>query len=410
MEKRNVPRLRFDGFEDEWKEYKLGNIINYKKGFAFKSKDYLDSGVRIIKISDTTTDSISDEGNTFLNESELNKFEQWKLKTNDILVSTVGSRPPLYSSMVGKIVRVPEKCNGSLLNQNLVRLESIHGFNNDIVYNILKKPYYTKYIENICRGNANQVSITLEDLFSFKIKLSTLEEQTKIANFLSNVDNIIEEQEGKVKDLEQYKKGMMQKIFKQEVRFRDENGGDYTDWEEKFAGDMFYNISDKNHNGKLDVLSVTQDRGVILRKDLDIDIKFDTESVKNYKKVNVGDFIISLRSFQGGFELSNIEGIVSPAYTIFNFKEEKNNCRYFYYIFKSELFIRKLSGLIYGIRDGKAISFNDFRTMKFKCPCLEEQTKIANFLSNIDNVIEEEKKKVEDLKLWKKGLLQQMFV
>lgn len=138
------------------------------------------------------------------------------------------------------------------------------------------------------------------------------------------------------------------------------------EWIKYKADDLFINISDKKHNGELNVLSVTQDKGVLLREELEIDIKFDIESVKNYKRVKAGDFIISLRSFQGGFEISNQEGLISPAYTVFNFKDsEKFNSKYFSYIFKSSRFIKKLAGLIYGVRDGKAISFTDFKTMTF---------------------------------------------
>ncbi|PWX67231.1 restriction endonuclease subunit S [Clostridium perfringens] len=407
---RNVPKLRFKGFEDEWKEYRLGDLVNYKKGFAFKSDYYVNEGIRIIKISDTTEDSISEIGSTFINSSHFEKFIEWKLSKDDIIVSTVGSRPPLYSSMVGKIVKVPYICDGTLLNQNLVKLIP-NNIVNDFLYNILKRPNYTNYIENICRGNANQVSITLDDLFEFKIIFPLLQEQEKIANFLSKVDSIIEKQEKKVQYWNSYKRGMMQQIFSQKIRFKDENGRDYPEWEEKKAGDLFINISNKDHNGDIDVLSVTQDRGVLLRKDLEIDIKFDNESLKNYKKVMPGDFIISLRSFQGGFEISNQQGLISPAYTVFNFNEkDKFNSKYFAHLFKTKTFIRKLSGFIYGIRDGKAISFTDFKTMKLLYPCLEEENKIVNILSKVDNIIEKENQKLEELKQWKKGLLQQMFV
>ncbi|MDZ5253771.1 restriction endonuclease subunit S [Clostridium sp. LIBA-8841] len=182
------------------------------------------------------------------------------------------------------------------------------------------------------------------------------------------------------------------------------------EWKKYKADDLFINISDKKHNGELNVLSVTQDKGVLLREELEIDIKFDVESVKNYKRVKAGDFIISLRSFQGGFEISNQEGLISPAYTVFNFKDsEKFNSKYFSYIFKSSRFIKKLAGLIYGVRDGKAISFTDFKTMTFFCPSLEEQEKIANFLSKVDSIIEKQEKKVEYWNSYKKGMMQKIF-
>ena len=182
------------------------------------------------------------------------------------------------------------------------------------------------------------------------------------------------------------------------------------EWIKYKAENLFENISDKNHNGELNVLSVTQDKGVMLRSELDIDIKFDTNSLKSYKKVKDGDFIISLRSFQGGIETSNQVGLISPAYTVFNFNEKnKFNTKFMGYIFKSENFIRKMSGLIYGIRDGKAISFKDFSTMNFKIPSLQEQERIANFLTKVDKIIEKQDEKVKNLEKYKKGMMQKIF-
>ena len=182
------------------------------------------------------------------------------------------------------------------------------------------------------------------------------------------------------------------------------------EWIKYKAENLFKNISDKNHNGELNVLSVTQDKGVVLRSELDIDIKFDINSLKSYKKVKDGDFIISLRSFQGGIETSNQVGLISPAYTVFNFNEKnKFNTKFMGYIFKSENFIRKMSGLIYGIRDGKAISFKDFSTMNFKIPSLQEQERIANFLTKVDKIIEKQEEKVKNLENYKKGIMQRIF-
>lgn len=182
------------------------------------------------------------------------------------------------------------------------------------------------------------------------------------------------------------------------------------EWTKYKAENLFENISDKNHNGELNVLSVTQDKGVVLRSELDIDIKFDINSLKSYKKVKDGDFIISLRSFQGGIETSNQVGLISPAYTVFNFNEKnKFNTKFMGYIFKSENFIRKMSGLIYGIRDGKAISFKDFSTMNFKIPSLQEQERIANFLTKVDKIIEKQDEKVKNLENYKKGMMQKIF-
>jgi type I restriction enzyme, S subunit len=161
----------------------------------------------------------------------------------------------------------------------------------------------------------------------------------------------------------------------------------------------------------LAVLSVTQNRGTVLREELSIDIKYDRANLVNYKRVKQDDFIISLRSFQGGIDRSNHDGLVSPAYTIFYLSEpEKHDPKYFGLFFKSRNFINRLNTLIYGIRDGKAIGFNDFAGLLLYIPKKPEQTKIATFLTLFDRKIKKEKEKLDALREQKKGLLQQMFV
>lgn len=191
-----------------------------------------------------------------------------------------------------------------------------------------------------------------------------------------------------------------------QLRFKEFRG----DWETKKAKELFESISDKKHNGDLEVLSSTQDRGVIPRSKLNIDIKFEQNNLTSYKKVKESDFIISLRSFQGGIEHSHYTGLVSPAYTVFNFKNNIDlNYKFFAEIFKTQNFINKLNTLTYGIRDGKAISFKDFSDVKLNFPRKEEQEKIASFFSLIDDKISLQSDKVEALKDYKKGMMQKIF-
>lgn len=190
------------------------------------------------------------------------------------------------------------------------------------------------------------------------------------------------------------------------LRFKEFSG----DWNSKKAKELFESISDKKHNGDLEVLSSTQDRGIIPRSKLNIDMKFEKNNLTSYKKVKESDFIISLRSFQGGIEHSHYTGLVSPAYTVFNFKNNIDlNCNFFAEIFKTQNFINKLNTLTYGIRDGKTISFKDFSDVKLNFPSKEEQEKIASFLSLIDDKIALQSDKVEALKEYKKGMMQKIF-
>ena len=180
-------------------------------------------------------------------------------------------------------------------------------------------------------------------------------------------------------------------------------------WEQRKSKELFINISDKHHP-ELPVLSATQDNGMVYRQDLDIDIKYDEESLDNYKKVSPSDFVISLRSFQGGFEMSDKLGITSPAYTIFNFKSPNNQNPVFWkFLFKRYDFIESLKRVTFGIRDGKAISFKQFGDTKPSFPQLKEQQLIADILSKLDKTItlhEEQHRQLEQLK---KALLQKMF-
>ncbi len=143
---------------------------------------------------------------------------------------------------------------------------------------------------------------------------------------------------------------------------------------------------------------MTQDKGVILRESCGINIKYENKSLKSYKIVKPGNFIISLRSFQGGLEYSELEGIVSPAYTILN---NKQNISYdfFKYYFKTYNFIKSLNIAVEGIRDGKQISYNSFKDIKIAFTSLPEQEKIASFLTLIDKKIEKQKELVELLKM-----------
>ncbi|WP_449126084.1 restriction endonuclease subunit S [Staphylococcus chromogenes] len=148
---------------------------------------------------------------------------------------------------------------------------------------------------------------------------------------------------------------------------------------------------------------------MVPRQDLDLEIKYDKKNLSNYKRTLPNDFIISLRSFQGGFELNTIEGIVSPAYTVLRGEEKLVQPKFFKQYFKSIRFIKKLDSMIYGIRDGKSISYKEFSTFSINYPSILEQQKIGNFFSKLDRQIELEEEKLELLEQQKKGYMQKIF-
>lgn len=183
------------------------------------------------------------------------------------------------------------------------------------------------------------------------------------------------------------------------------------DWraeKEYKAKDIFKSVTNKKHNGEFEVLSATQDKGVVPRSQVDIDIKFDEANITGYKKVDCGDFVISLRSFQGGIEYSEYEGLVSPAYTVL--KPIIPICDGYYKAYlKTVDYISRLNKGTYGIRDGKQIGFEDFGNMILHYPHLAEQEKIAKILSAQDKLIELKEKLIEEKKQQKKYLMQQLL-
>ena len=181
------------------------------------------------------------------------------------------------------------------------------------------------------------------------------------------------------------------------------------DWQDNvYAKDIFRNHTNKKHNGEFEVLSAIQDRGIIPRSEVDIDIKYAEENIGSYKKVDSGDFVISLRSFQGGIEYSEYEGLVSPAYTILKANKPINDNFYRAY-FKTPDFISRLNGAVYGIRDGKQIGFEDFGELVIHYPPIAEQEKIAEILMQCDKAIELRQNLIEETKKLKKAFLRKMF-
>lgn len=179
-------------------------------------------------------------------------------------------------------------------------------------------------------------------------------------------------------------------------------------WDKDILGNLFAERSKKNNPEKT-VLAATQDKGVIPYELMDKSVIRDRKNLGGYKLVLPEDFVISLRSFEGGFEYSKYEGIISPAYVVLYPKVKI--CNYFFRIyFKQDSFIQQIqNSLNNSLRDGKSISYKQASTLFIALPKIEEQQKIAACLSSIDELIELQEQKLAALKQHKKGLMQQLF-
>ena len=159
------------------------------------------------------------------------------------------------------------------------------------------------------------------------------------------------------------------------------------DWEQRKADYIFKSVTDKGYP-ELPVLSASQELGMVYREQNGIDIQHNKKNEASYKRVLPGQFVIHLRSFQGGFAYSEVEGITSPAYTVMSFKNSTEQYGLFWkHIFKSEIFIKRLETITYGIRDGRSISFSDFKSLILQYPSLSEQKMIGDSIAIIERGI-----------------------
>ena len=215
MQKIFSQEIRFPEFKNDWIYSTLGKVTKYTKGFAFKSEDYLDNGIRIIRASDLDNQRIRQENQKVCVSEEFaenDKIKKYTVYKGNIIISTVGSKPELRSSAVGRGVYVCSDSEG-LLNQNLLKFENIEDVNNRFLFAQINTSRYVDYISSIQRGNANQSNITVKDLLDYQIFITSLEEQEKIADFLTAIDRKIEAVAQQIDRTKQFKKGLLQKMF-----------------------------------------------------------------------------------------------------------------------------------------------------------------------------------------------------
>ncbi|WP_330112630.1 restriction endonuclease subunit S (plasmid) [Cetobacterium somerae] len=381
---KKIPKLRFPKFNDEWEKKKLESKVNFIA--SGKSKIKVENGK--YKLYGSTgpigfVDTIDYEG----------KY---------ILVARVGAN-------AGTVYKVDDKCG---ISDNTLVIECKEDVNYIFLYNKIKQYNLNKLI-----FGSGQPLITGGQLKDLKFCFPSLPEQEKIASFLSKVDESIEILEEEKELWEKYKKGMMQKIFSQKLRFKDENGNDYPEWEEKRIGDLtkfhqqgYYTKDSYNLNNPYYLLS-----GANIKKhkiDLANCPKINA-SAKDFEtfKVKKGDILLIRSGNVGDYAIAYEEkNIIFGSYLIkFNLNSQIIINEFFGYFYQSESKERQLKMIIQSSANVN-INAENIKSLKITLPTLLEQEKIANFLSSIDEKIEIIEKELEGVKEFKKGLLQQMFV
>lgn len=403
--KRNVPKLRFKGFSDEWESKRLGDFIEERSEKTEDKENYP-------LYSLTIENGVVPKSDRYEREFLVKKEGNFKIvQPNDFVYNPMNLRFGALAVYKGKI---PVSVSGYY---------NVFNFNGESVSqfwsNYLKTDRMFYLYNTIATGSLEEKKrVHYSQFKELNLKMPKKEEQEKISNFLTKVDKIIEKQEEKVTELEKYKKGMMQKIFSQEIRFKDENGGEYPEWEKKHLGNLVERVVRKNKgNVTKRPLTISAQYGLVDQEEF-FNKVVASANLEGYYLLNKGEFAYN-KSYSNGYPFGAIKrldryenGAVSTLYICFIPKEDVDS-NYLVQYFESDMWHKEVSMIaVEGARNHGLlnISVTDFFETIHRIPCLEEQSKIANFLSKIDLVVEKEKEMLEELRKWKKGLLQQMFV
>ena len=290
----------------DWKSEKLGSLIEYKKGFAFKSNSYADSGdVLIVRVSDTTDSSINIDSCMKIRSEEALLLDEYKLQADDLIIATVGSWADNPKSIVGKVIKVPLNANGALLNQNAVRLRANEITTQKFLYYKLKDIDFSNYLLNNAQGSANQASITLKDIFSYDILLPPLPEQKAIAAVLSSLDDKIDLLHRQNKTLEAMAETLFRQWFIEEAK---------EDWEEIKIKDFDVIVTDFVANGSFaslkDNVTLVNDREdyALFIRNTDLKSNFSTKVFVTEKSYN---FLKKTRLFGNEVIISSVGDVGS---------------------------------------------------------------------------------------------------
>ena len=257
---------------------------------------------------------------------------------------------------------------------------------------------------------AAQPNLSAKSVSEFTMPLPHIDEQKKVSEYFDKLDHLITLHQCKCDETKKLKKYMLQKMFPQkgeknpEIRF----SGFTDDWEQRKLGEVFQEYSEKNH-AELPALTIIQGGGTILREESERALQYDKSSLPGYKMVKKDDFIVHLRSFEGGLEKANTDGIISPAYHTFH--GENTDSRFYYPFFRSRRFIDVLlKPHVYGIRDGKSIDIDGMKSIMIPVPSYDEQKAIGEYIEVLDHLITLHQCELEKLKNFKKFMLKKMFV
>ena len=400
-----APKLRFSEFKDDWSNALLGELSDIKTGpfgSTLHQEDYVKVGTPIITVEHLGEVSLTTQNLPLVSNEDKKRLNSYILKEGDLAFSRVGS--------VDRCAIITNNEEGWLFSGRILRVRPNKSIIEPKFLMYVLKTEETKFrIRSVAVGQT-MPSLNTEILKNFSVDISNnRQEQTKIAEFLSSVDDKISQLSRQLELLKQYKKGVMQKIFSQEIRFKNDNGEDFGEWGYLQLGELIEEskaVSKKQD--EFDVLTSSR-RGLIKQSEYFEGSRLIDRDNVGFNIIKPHEITYRSRSDDGLFYFNfnnlGITGIISTYYPVFSFKNSNNKFVTEYLNFNKADFSKYAVGT-----SQLVLSLNALRTVKLRIPSKPEQEKIAEFLTAIDERIDHTTAQLTHTKHWKKGLLQQMFV
>ena len=372
------PEIRFKGYTDEWEQRKLIEVCDYVD-YRGKTPTKTENGIFLVTAKNVKDGFIDYEtSKEYISENAYEEvMRRGKPEMGDVLITT--------EAPCGNVAQV-NKADIALAQRIIKYRGHIGVVDNTYLKYYLLSPEFQKILNAKSSGGTVQ-GIKGSILHQQKIIYPSYEEQKKIGQHMDSLDHLITLHQRKCDEVKSLKKYMLQKMFPQneqkvpEIRFE----GFTEAWEQRKLGEVFKEYSEKNHT-ELSALTIIQGGGTVKREESDRNLMYDKSNLSNYKMVRKNDFIVHLRSFEGGLEKSLLDGIISPAYHTFH--SDVADSRFYYPYFRSHEFIKhKLVPHVYGIRDGRSIDIAGMKTIEIPYTSIEEQRKIGDYLESLDHLI-----------------------
>ena len=412
-------------WEMSYLKYLISNYRTGPFGSSLRIDRILDNGnilndILIYAPEHIAKKTVELPSNTYLPKSRETEMQQYFVSAGDIIFPIVGT--------LGRAMEITAEMPRGIINSRLAKLKLNETCINKSFFMWLfaKSEFFYPYIDLNTHG-AIILNLTKELFGSMPLPLPPISEQKRIADFLdrksAEIDAVIKKTEESIEEYKKLKQSVITEAVTKGIRMNRKMkpsgiewiGDIPEEWKLMRAKFCFRQRSEKGNRIEEQLLSPTQKYGVIPQslydeisgmKAVKLDENIDFNSLKGIYK---GDFCISLRSFQGGFEYSEYNGVVSPAYQVFYASSDSIYNYYYKRLFKEKGFIDKMASLTKSFRDGKNIAFDDFANSLIPIPSIDEQKEIADFLdrksAEIDKLIEAKQKLLEEMQTYKKSVI-----